>query len=117
MGPIGARVAVSTEPPVHVVRSVILSGKLTQPILATQRPCAFPCFGISDLDAPVQRYLLRFDPPMLIDPTPAVEPAKSDAARSLDAPEDLPKQAVRQVALGQLEDKSSRHAGSGTRRS
>jgi hypothetical protein len=62
MDPIGAPVAVSTEPPVHLVRSVILSAKLTQPILATQGPCAFPCFGIWDLDAPVQRYLLRFDP-------------------------------------------------------
>jgi hypothetical protein len=89
MDPIAAPVAVSTEPPVRSVRSVILSGKLTQAILATQGPCAFPCF----------------DPRCSLTPLLLWSPRSRMPRGSLDAPEDLPKQAVRQVALGQLEDK------------
>jgi hypothetical protein len=44
---------------------------------------------------------------MLTDPTPAVGPATTSGAReSLDAPENLPKQALRQVALRQPEGSS-----------
>jgi hypothetical protein len=45
---------------------------------------------------------------MLIDLTPAVGSAITSVPReSLDAPENLPKQALRQVALGQREGSSN----------